>query len=250
MLSHTVSCHWPSRRHLQGPMCDLLWSDPDDRGGWGISPRGAGYTFGQDISETFNHANGLTLVSRAHQLVMEVRPRSSKMRLLKNWCHLLQFKMTKSARVIWVVVTADQSGKPAERCNIKPLLLLLWLNIPDFYCSQVEILVHSANPFYSAAPHSWKQLVLWVTCAKILLLSLTKLNYAERSTWFYKMVMWYVASQDRCTQVLLRHKNHTLVCSGTVPEYNQLPQKQVGELVVLFMEARSSGMSVGRLSQL
>ncbi|XP_013771456.1 serine/threonine-protein phosphatase 2A catalytic subunit beta isoform-like [Pundamilia nyererei] len=56
---------------FQGPMCDLLWSDPDDRGGWGISPRGAGYTFGQDISETFNHANGLTLVSRAHQLVME-----------------------------------------------------------------------------------------------------------------------------------------------------------------------------------
>lgn len=58
---------------LQGPMCDLLWSDPDDRGGWGISPRGAGYTFGQDISETFNHSNGLTLISRAHQLVMEVR---------------------------------------------------------------------------------------------------------------------------------------------------------------------------------
>jgi len=25
--------------------------DPDDRGGWGISPRGAGYTFGQDISQ-------------------------------------------------------------------------------------------------------------------------------------------------------------------------------------------------------
>ncbi|TSP90473.1 Serine/threonine-protein phosphatase 2A catalytic subunit alpha isoform [Bagarius yarrelli] len=61
----------------EGPMCDLLWSDPDDRGGWGISPRGAGYTFGQDISETFNHANSLTLVSRAHQLVMEGY----------NWCH-------------------------------------------------------------------------------------------------------------------------------------------------------------------
>jgi len=54
-------------------MCDLLWSDPDDRVGWGISPRGAGYTFGQDVSETFNHNNGLTLISRAHQLVMEVR---------------------------------------------------------------------------------------------------------------------------------------------------------------------------------
>jgi serine/threonine-protein phosphatase 2A catalytic subunit len=32
-------------------MCDLLWSDPDDRTGWGISPRGAGYTFGNDISK-------------------------------------------------------------------------------------------------------------------------------------------------------------------------------------------------------
>jgi len=55
----------------EGPMCDLLWSDPDDRAGWGISPRGAGYTFGQDITEQFNHTNGLKLVSRAHQLVME-----------------------------------------------------------------------------------------------------------------------------------------------------------------------------------
>lgn len=55
----------------EGPMCDLLWSDPDERQGWGISPRGAGYTFGQDVSEEFNHRNGLTLIARAHQLVME-----------------------------------------------------------------------------------------------------------------------------------------------------------------------------------
>ena len=41
------------------------------RAGWGISPRGAGYTFGQDITEQFNHANGLTFIARAHQLVME-----------------------------------------------------------------------------------------------------------------------------------------------------------------------------------
>ncbi len=38
--------------------------DLPNRGGWGISPRGAGYTFGQDISDSFNHSNGLTLVSR------------------------------------------------------------------------------------------------------------------------------------------------------------------------------------------
>jgi serine/threonine-protein phosphatase 2A catalytic subunit len=61
----------------EGAMCDLLWSDPDDRSGWGISPRGAGYTFGQDISEQFNHNNGLMLITRAHQLTMEGF----------TWCH-------------------------------------------------------------------------------------------------------------------------------------------------------------------
>jgi len=45
--------------------------------GWGISPRGAGFTFGQDASERFNHVNGLKLIARAHQLVMEGY----------NWCH-------------------------------------------------------------------------------------------------------------------------------------------------------------------
>ncbi|KAG2649524.1 hypothetical protein PVAP13_1NG098695 [Panicum virgatum] len=59
------------RGNHERPMCDLLWSDPDDRCGWGISPRGAGYTFGQDIAQQFNHTNGLSLISRAHQLVME-----------------------------------------------------------------------------------------------------------------------------------------------------------------------------------
>jgi serine/threonine-protein phosphatase 2A catalytic subunit len=55
----------------EGPMCDLLWSDPDDRHGWGISPRGAGFTFGMDISQQFCQRNGLQLVARAHQLVMD-----------------------------------------------------------------------------------------------------------------------------------------------------------------------------------
>ena len=61
----------------EGPMCDLLWSDPEDRFGWGMSPRGAGYIFGHDISEQFNHTNKLTMISRAHQLMMNGY----------NWCH-------------------------------------------------------------------------------------------------------------------------------------------------------------------
>ncbi|KAH0474350.1 MAG: uncharacterized protein KVP18_005224 [Porospora cf. gigantea A] len=55
----------------EGPMCDLLWSDPDERVGWGMSPRGAGYTFGEDVSQEFNHRNGLEIIARAHQLVMD-----------------------------------------------------------------------------------------------------------------------------------------------------------------------------------
>lgn len=55
----------------EGAMCDLLWSDPDEIDGWGLSPRGAGFLFGADIVKCFNHKNDLSLICRAHQLVME-----------------------------------------------------------------------------------------------------------------------------------------------------------------------------------
>ena len=55
----------------EGAMCDLLWSDPDEIDGWGLSPRGAGFLFGADIVKVFNHANDLSMIARAHQLVME-----------------------------------------------------------------------------------------------------------------------------------------------------------------------------------
>lgn len=56
----------------EGLICDLLWSDPDeDVNNWRISPRGAGYLFGKPQVEQFNHINGLNLIARAHQLIME-----------------------------------------------------------------------------------------------------------------------------------------------------------------------------------
>jgi serine/threonine-protein phosphatase 6 catalytic subunit len=41
----------------EGPLCDLLWSDPDDvdGGGWAVSARGAGYLFGSKVTLQFNH---------------------------------------------------------------------------------------------------------------------------------------------------------------------------------------------------
>ena len=56
----------------QGGMCDLLWSDPDDtKRGFSPSPRAAGFLFGCDITDQFLHQNGLGVISRAHQLVMD-----------------------------------------------------------------------------------------------------------------------------------------------------------------------------------
>lgn len=54
-----------------GAMCDLMWSDPEDIDGWGLSPRGAGYLFGADVVAKFNEINRIDLIARAHQLVME-----------------------------------------------------------------------------------------------------------------------------------------------------------------------------------
>jgi len=76
----------------EGAMCDLLWADPDDRKGWGISPRGAGYTFGEDVSAKFCTCNGLNLISRAHQLVMEGYSWSHDQKLITlfsapNYCY-------------------------------------------------------------------------------------------------------------------------------------------------------------------
>ncbi|CAI5755921.1 unnamed protein product [Candida verbasci] len=70
----------------EGGMCDLLWSDPDqDTNGWSISPRGAGFLFGENEVKKFQHLNGIDLIARAHQLVMEGYKEMFDSKLVTVW---------------------------------------------------------------------------------------------------------------------------------------------------------------------
>jgi len=55
----------------EGPFSDLMWSDPEEIDTWAINSRGAGWLFGAKVTKEFVHLNGLELIARAHQLVME-----------------------------------------------------------------------------------------------------------------------------------------------------------------------------------
>ncbi|RKP34085.1 Metallo-dependent phosphatase-like protein [Dimargaris cristalligena] len=53
----------------EGPMCDLVWSDPDHTiQNYNVNSRGAGFTFGAQIVYRFLQANGMDTILRAHQL--------------------------------------------------------------------------------------------------------------------------------------------------------------------------------------
>jgi hypothetical protein len=72
-------------------MTDLVWSDPmtksdlspealdlsmiapslEDKSDFGISPRGAGYVFGKNVTRRFLQTNNLLHICRAHQLCMD-----------------------------------------------------------------------------------------------------------------------------------------------------------------------------------
>ncbi|KAJ0396478.1 hypothetical protein P43SY_004320 [Pythium insidiosum] len=76
-----------------GPFADIVWSDPDPKNfGFHMSPRGAGYIFGEDVVDKFMHLNKLAHMSRAHQLCMEgyqvlFRERFSTVWSAPNYCH-------------------------------------------------------------------------------------------------------------------------------------------------------------------
>ncbi|KAJ3081606.1 serine/threonine-protein phosphatase PP-X isozyme 2 [Rhizoclosmatium globosum] len=111
-----------------GAMCDLLWSDPEEIDGWGLSPRGAGYLFGGDIVNQFIHTNKLDLIARAHQLVMEGYKLMFKDTIVTVWsapnyCYrcgnvaaILEFdENLKTNYKIFEAAPQDSRGLPAKK---------------------------------------------------------------------------------------------------------------------------------------
>uniref|UniRef100_A0AAQ5X1I0 Serine/threonine-protein phosphatase n=1 Tax=Amphiprion ocellaris TaxID=80972 RepID=A0AAQ5X1I0_AMPOC len=54
-----------------GPMCDLLWSDPQPQNGRSVSKRGVSCQFGPDVTERFLEQNKLDYIVRSHEVKAE-----------------------------------------------------------------------------------------------------------------------------------------------------------------------------------
>lgn len=51
-----------------GPMCELLWSDPQNKCGRAPSKRGVGCQFGPDVTKQFLELNKLDYIIRSHEV--------------------------------------------------------------------------------------------------------------------------------------------------------------------------------------
>ena len=54
-----------------GPMCELLWSDPHVQNGRSPSKRGTGCEFGPDVTKKFLELNKLDYIIRSHEVKYE-----------------------------------------------------------------------------------------------------------------------------------------------------------------------------------
>ena len=65
-LSEISELKRPEMLKNDSTVTDLLWSDPSMEPGFGKSARGAGFTFGADVTENFFKVNSLKLLVRGH----------------------------------------------------------------------------------------------------------------------------------------------------------------------------------------
>ncbi|KAB0398599.1 hypothetical protein E2I00_009953, partial [Balaenoptera physalus] len=56
---------------FEGPMCDLLWSDPQPQNGRSVSKRGVSCQFGPDVTKAFLEENNLDYIIRSHEVKAE-----------------------------------------------------------------------------------------------------------------------------------------------------------------------------------
>ncbi|KAH3672785.1 hypothetical protein WICMUC_004007 [Wickerhamomyces mucosus] len=75
----------------EGLEMELLWTDPQDENGYGISKRGIGIQFGPDITESFCKLNNLKGCIRSHEVRMEGYSKQHNDRLITifsapNYC--------------------------------------------------------------------------------------------------------------------------------------------------------------------
>jgi len=106
-----------------GLLCDLLWSDPEQRiTGWGENDRGVSYTFGPDVVTKFLARHDLDLICRAHQVVEDGYEFFAKRQLVTifsapNYCGEFD-NAGAMMSVDETLMCSFQIIKPASGCNV------------------------------------------------------------------------------------------------------------------------------------
>lgn len=101
--------------------------------GWGLSPRGAGFLFGADITKKFAHNNGIDLIARAHQLAMEGYKLMFDQTIVTVWsapnyCYrcVLMFELFFIAAICFLFTSLFQHV-PARSRYFFSILFALWM---------------------------------------------------------------------------------------------------------------------------
>ena len=118
---------------LSGAFCDLVWSDPEDlMTDWAVSPRGAGWLFGNKVTNEFMQKNNLKLICRAHQLVHEgkvwmkytailVLISSTSVEQCLYWSSTLRYRIqVRFRRTVGDCVECTQLLLPVWQCRLYP----------------------------------------------------------------------------------------------------------------------------------